>query len=153
MGDGRRHREHHAAAEYNFYVDPEAAKIVLAAASPLTLVAWTMTRTHRVFRDDKLPQLDAQGTPLARFFGQVNRKALDFDRNVVELGGSAHPDSMTCAAILDSSLVLDAEDAVVDAETTGELTEAGTWSTRWGGRSASRTLASSPISTPRGSSG
>jgi len=51
----------------------------------------------------------------------VNRKALEFDRNVVGLGGSTHPDSMTCAAILDPTLVLDAEDAVVDVETAGEL--------------------------------
>jgi inosine-uridine nucleoside N-ribohydrolase len=110
------------AAEFNFYVDPEAAKIVLAAGFPLTLVTWTLTRTHGVFRDGKLAQIDALGTPLSRFFGQVNRKALEFDRNVVGLGGSTHPDSMTCAAILDPSLVLDAEDAVVDVETAGELT-------------------------------
>jgi inosine-uridine nucleoside N-ribohydrolase len=110
------------AAEYNFYVDPEAAKIVLGAGFPLTLVTWTLTRTHGVFRDDKLARIDALHTPLSRFFGQVNRKALEFDRNVVGLGGSTHPDSMTCAAILDPSLVLDAEDAVVDVETAGELT-------------------------------
>ncbi len=110
------------AAEYNFFVDPEAAKIVLAAGFPLTLVTWTLTRTHGVFRDDKLAQIDGLATPLSRFFGQVNRKALEFDRNVVGLGGSTHPDSMTCAAILDPSLVLAAEDAVVDVETAGELT-------------------------------
>jgi inosine-uridine nucleoside N-ribohydrolase len=110
------------AAEYNFYVDPEAAKIVLAAGFPLTLVTWTLTRTHGVFHDDKLARIDALGTPLSRFFGQVNRKALEFDRNVVGLGGSTHPDSMTCAAILDPTLVLDAEEAVVDVEIAGELT-------------------------------
>ncbi len=110
------------AAEYNFYVDPEAAKMVLGAGFQLTLVTWTLTRTHGVFRDDKLARIDALGTPLSRFFGQVNRKALEFDRNVVGLGGSTHPDSMTCAAILDPTLVLDADDAVVDVETAGELT-------------------------------
>ena len=33
------------AAEYNFYVDPEAAKIVLNAGFPLMLFTWTLTRT------------------------------------------------------------------------------------------------------------
>ena len=42
------------AAEYNFYVDPEAAKIVLNAGFPLTLFTWSLTRTHGVFDDDRL---------------------------------------------------------------------------------------------------
>jgi purine nucleosidase len=110
------------AAEFNFYVDPEAAKIVLGAGFPLTLFTWTLTRSHGVFGEDKLAQIDALGTPLSRFFGQVNRKALEFDRDVVGIPGSTHPDAMTCAAILDPSLILAAEDAVVDVETAGELT-------------------------------
>ena len=110
------------AAEYNFYVDPEAAKIVLNAGFPLTLFTWTLTRTHGVFGDEKLARIEALGTPLAAFFGQVNRKAREFDDRVVGLGGSTHPDSMTCAAILDPSLIIAAEDAVVDVETSGELT-------------------------------
>ncbi len=110
------------AAEYNFYVDPEAAKIVLNAGFPLTLFTWTLTRTHGVFDDDKLARIEALGTPLATFFGRVNRKAREFDDRVVGLGGSTHPDSMTCAAIVDPSLILAAEDAVVDVETSGELT-------------------------------
>jgi purine nucleosidase len=110
------------AAEYNFYVDPEAAKIVLGAGFPLTLFTWTLTRSHGVFDDDKLARIAALGTPLAEFFGQVNRKAREFDDQVNHLGGSTHPDSMACAAILDPSLILAAEDAVVDVETSGELT-------------------------------
>jgi inosine-uridine nucleoside N-ribohydrolase len=110
------------AAEYNFFVDPEAAKIVLNAGFPLTLFTWTLTRTHGVFDDAKLARIEALDTPLSRFFGQVNRKAREFDDRVVGLGGSTHPDSMVAAAILDPSLVLDAEDAVVDVEITGELT-------------------------------
>jgi purine nucleosidase len=110
------------AAEYNFYVDPEAAKIVLAAGFPLTLFTWTLTRSHGVFGHDRLARIEALDTPLARFFGQVNRKALEFDRDVAGIGGSTHPDSMTCAAILDPSLILAAEEAVVDVETQGELT-------------------------------
>lgn len=110
------------AAEYNFYVDPEAAKIVLNAGFQLTLFTWTLTCTHGVFDDDKLARIADLGTPLARFFGQVNRKAREFDDRVNHLGGSTHPDSMACAAIADPSLILAAEQAVVDVETRGELT-------------------------------
>src|SRR5207247_8435264 len=110
------------AAEFNFFVDPEAAKIVLKAGFPLTLFTWTLTRSHGVFGEDKLARIHALDTALTRFFAQVNRKALEFDRDVAGIPGSTHPDSMTCAAIVEPTLVLAAEDAVVDVETGGELT-------------------------------
>jgi purine nucleosidase len=110
------------AAEYNFYVDPEAAKIVLNAGFPLTLFTWSLTRTHGVFDDQKLARIAALDTPLSDFFGRVNRKAREFDDKVNHLGGSTHPDSMVCAAIVEPSLVLGSEEAVVDVETSGDLT-------------------------------
>jgi purine nucleosidase len=110
------------ASEYNFFVDPEAAKIVVNAGFPLTLFTWALTRTHGVFDDEKLARIHALGTPLARFFGQVNQKAREFDDKVNHLGGSTHPDSMTCAAILEPSLIRASEEAFVDVETRGELT-------------------------------
>lgn len=109
------------AAEYNFYVDPEAAKIVFAAGFRITLFTWTLTLRDGVFGDDKLATITGLDSELSRFFDQVNRKALEFERSV-GISGSTHPDAMTCAAILDESLILDASDCFVDVETAGELT-------------------------------
>jgi purine nucleosidase len=109
------------AAEYNFYVDPEAAKIVLAAGFHVTLFTWTLTLSHGVFDDAKLERLHALDTELARFFEQVNRKALEFERRT-GVPGSSHPDSMACAAIADESLVRGGRECFVDVETRGELT-------------------------------
>ena len=109
------------AAEYNFYVDPEAAKIVLGAGFRTTLFTWTVTLSHGVFDDDQLARIDALGTDLSRFFGQVNRKAREFEATI-GIPGSTHPDAMACAAILEPSLILATSDCVVDVETRGELT-------------------------------
>ena len=109
------------AAEYNFYVDPEAAKIVFKAGFPITLFTWTLTLSHGVFFDDDLARIDEIDNDLARFYRQVTRKAEEFERSM-GVPGTTHPDSMACAAIVDPSLILATRPAFVDVETRGELT-------------------------------
>jgi purine nucleosidase len=109
------------AAEFNFYVDPEAAKIVFAAGFPVTLFTWTLTLSHGVFFDDDLARIDAVATPLARFYRQVTRKAEEFERSL-GVPGTTHPDSMVAAAIVEPSLVRRTRKVFVDVETRGELT-------------------------------
>jgi purine nucleosidase len=109
------------AAEFNFYVDPEAAKIVCGGGFDLTLFTWTLTLSHGVFYDDDLARIDAVDTALARFYRQVTRKAEEFERSL-GVPGTTHPDSMACAAIADPSLVLATRPAFLDVETRGELT-------------------------------
>jgi purine nucleosidase len=110
------------AAEYNFYVDPEAAKIVINAGFNLSIVTWTQTLRDGLLDIGQLSQLEALGTPRARFFTDVNRASLAFAQNTEGLNGSLHPDALTCAVALDECLILESEQAVVDVETLGELT-------------------------------
>ena len=109
------------AAEFNFYVDPEAAKIVFKAGFPITLFTWTLTLSHGVFFDADLARIEAVDTPLARFYRQVTRKAEAFERSM-GVPGTTHPDSMVAAAIVEPSLVLATREVFVDVETQGELT-------------------------------
>jgi purine nucleosidase len=110
------------AAEYNFYVDPEAAKIVINAGFNMTISTWTLTLQDGLWSTAKLAELEALGTQKAQFFTDVNRASLAFARETEGLDGSLHPDALTCAIALDESLILEAEDCVVDVETIGELT-------------------------------
>ncbi|HLH70281.1 MAG TPA: nucleoside hydrolase [Candidatus Dormibacteraeota bacterium] len=121
------------AAEYNFYVDPEAARIVLQAGFPLTLVDWDLTLRQGVLGDEDLSRIDRLGTPLSRFFGQVNRKALEFCRRS-GLEGSTHPDALTCAIAVDERVITRSRCCFVDVETQGELTR-GYCSVDWLGTS------------------
>jgi purine nucleosidase len=109
------------AAEYNFYVDPEAAKIVFSAGFPITLFTWTLTLSHGVFDDAKLTRIADLNSDLSRFYEAFNRKALEFERSA-GVSGTTHPDSMACAAIVEPDLVRATSDCFVDVETQGELT-------------------------------
>jgi inosine-uridine nucleoside N-ribohydrolase len=64
------------AAEYNFFVDPEAAKIVVNAGFPLTLFTWALTRTH--------------GRPRQRQ-ARLHRRARDAARRVLRRGQPQGP--------------------------------------------------------------
>jgi inosine-uridine nucleoside N-ribohydrolase len=109
------------AAEFNFYVDPEAARIVFRAGFPITLFTWTLTLSHGVFFDPDLERIEAVDSPLARFYRQVTRKAEAFERSM-GVPGTTHPDSMVAAAIVEPSLVRATREVFVDVETRGELT-------------------------------
>lgn len=109
------------AAEYNFYVDPEAAKIVVAAGFPLTLVDWNLSLRQAVFDEATLARIARLDTPLSRFFTTVNRSALEFCRRQ-GIPGSTHPDSLTCALAIDPRMVRRSRTCFVDVETEGTLT-------------------------------
>lgn len=120
-----------AAAEFNFYVDPEAAKAVFAAGFNITLIPWApLTLEHAVFGPDQLAEIEALNTPLSRFFTRVCAATLDFDRSV-SINGTTHPDSLTAAVLLHPELVTCTGDYHVDVETQGELTR-GYSAMSWG---------------------
>ncbi|GAA1073265.1 nucleoside hydrolase [Nocardiopsis metallicus] len=120
-----------AAAEFNFYVDPEAAKAVFAAGFDITVVPWDpLTLRQAVFGQEKLDRIAALDTPLARFFTRICGPTLEFDRSV-GIDGTTHPDSLTAAVLLHPELVRAASPYHVDVETAGELTR-GYSAMSWG---------------------
>ncbi|GIO15895.1 nucleoside hydrolase [Cohnella xylanilytica] len=87
-------------AEFNFYADPEAAQMVLQAGFAATTVGWDITCIHSVAGGEHLRELQAIDTPLARFYQQINRSALRFNRELGGIDGITHPDSITTAICL-----------------------------------------------------
>ena len=112
-----------ASAEFNFYVDPEAAQIVLDAGfGDLKLVTWDpLTLADATIDRARYDRLCALGTPLARFFQRMCDSTIDYDESV-GIDGSTHPDSLTLAILLHPELVLREAPYRVDVETASTLT-------------------------------
>ena len=120
-----------AAAEYNFYVDPEAAKTVFEAGFDITVVPWApLTLNDAVFSRDQIAAIGALGTPLGSFFERVVSSTLAFDESV-GIPGSTHPDSLTAAVLLHPELVTGENTYAVDIETASDLTR-GYAAMSWG---------------------
>ncbi|MFT4110406.1 nucleoside hydrolase [Propionicimonas sp.] len=110
-------------AEFNFYVDPEAAQVVLDAGFPqLTIIPWApLTLRDATFARPEYERLYAPGTPLARFFRRMCDATIDYDESV-GVEGSTHPDSLTLATLLHPELVQDSAPYRVDVDTVSPLT-------------------------------
>ena len=111
------------AAEYNFYVDPEAADIVFRAGfEDVTVITWDpLTLNDTVFDPARIERIEALDTPLSRFFVRANAKTFEFD--VAEgNGGSTHPDSLTAVLAIDGSYATASARYGLAIETVGELT-------------------------------
>ena len=109
-------------AEYNFYVDPEAAKLVLQSGIEMTMVGWDMCTDYSLMFDKEHEEIEALGTKGSKFFTDVNRVVKKFNKEVHKLDGTTHPDTLLVAIAADEKIMSQSNKYFVDVETKGELT-------------------------------
>lgn len=110
------------AAEFNIWVDPEAAKIVFGAGFPLTMVGWEICARYGVVDDAGIAAIEALDTPLSRFYMHITRVVRRFNTERDRLLGITHPDSIVAAMIADPAIMTQSGHYFVDVETQGALT-------------------------------
>jgi purine nucleosidase len=102
-------------AEFNVWVDPEAAKAVFSSGMPLKMVGWDISRKHAVFTPQESTKLRGVGTPLAEFCVDIQRVVHnEWD------GGFELPDPIAMAVALDPEVATRTERRFVAVETVGE---------------------------------
>jgi inosine-uridine nucleoside N-ribohydrolase len=112
------------AAEFNIYVDPEAAKVVFGSGVPITMVGLDVTNKALFGFDDieQLAKLNGKVSrvvaPLLKFFAQANKDIFGFD------GAPLH-DALAVAYLI-SPQVINTRKLNVEIETDGELTRGRT---------------------------
>ena len=110
------------AAEFNFFVDPEAAHLVLNAGFEVTLVPWDVCVNDGILLRDELAPIEALDTDLSRFYLAVNKAAWDFVHRQYGIDGISHPDALVTAMLIDDRVVVERDRYFVDVEYKGELT-------------------------------
>jgi purine nucleosidase len=110
------------AAEFNMWVDPEAARIVFRAGLALDLVGWQLCRGTAALHAADMERILALRTPLAEFAVHSNRIAAEAYRVQTGEVGISLPDPVTMAIALRPELCTSSSMHYVDVETASELT-------------------------------
>jgi len=108
------------AAEFNIYVDPEAARIVFQSGVPITMVGLDATRKTSL-TEEHVRTLEAAQNPVSQAAAKIGRNAINRNRAQGFLVGPNMHDSLAVAAFLDPS-ILTFKEYYVDVEIYGELT-------------------------------
>jgi len=118
------------AAEFNLYVDPEAARVVFDAGVPLTMVGLDVTRKV-LFTDERLKALEVAKNPSGIAAAKIMAATLE------HLNRGPHPmieamhDPLTVANLIDPG-ILTLKDYYVEVETEGEFTAGETMGWAYG---------------------
>lgn len=107
-------------AEFNMYVDPHAAHIVLHSGLPLTLLPWDITRDVLLTQEHVERLLHIPGA-LTSFVGDATRFYMDFHRDYLGFAGCSINDPAALALLLWPDLA-QLQPVYVDIELSGALT-------------------------------
>lgn len=110
------------AAEYNIWVDPEAAKIVFHSGLPILMVGWEHCRGRAALDDADMAFVRKMNTPFAHFTLDCNREALRASVEWLGEPGLTLPDPVTMSIALDPSVCTKRSRHNVDVETDSEIT-------------------------------
>ena len=110
------------AAEFNIWVDPEAAKIVFRSGMKLEMVGWHLCRGAAALDQGDIDRILALRTPLAEFTIRSNSVAAEAYHTQTGDRGISLPDPISMAITLQPELCTDSSMHYVDVETTNELT-------------------------------
>ena len=110
------------AAEYNIWVDPEAARMVFRSKLMIEMVGWHVSRGASVLSDDEIAAIEALGTAKAHFAIESNSRAREAYRIQTGEVGLSLADPTAMAVALDRSVGLSWSRHRVAVETQSELT-------------------------------
>ncbi|GAX61998.1 inosine/uridine-preferring nucleoside hydrolase [Candidatus Scalindua japonica] len=108
-------------AEYNIWVDPEAARIVFESSLPITMVGWDASLAYAMFNTHEMEKLRSVETPLAEFCVDIQKALRKFSVKEMNLEGFDLPDPLAMAVALDPTVATETKPLFVAIETESQL--------------------------------
>jgi len=110
------------AAEYNIWVDPEAARSVMLSGLPVELVGWQTSRGEAVLNESDISRAQGLNHHVARFAIECNSRAREAYLEQTGEDGISLPDPVAMSIALDPSIGTQWSEHYVDVETQSDLT-------------------------------
>jgi purine nucleosidase len=110
------------AAEYNIWVDPEAARIVMLSGLPIELVGWQTSRGESVLNEADIARINGFENEVARFALECNSRAREAYLEQTGEDGISLPDPVAMSIALDPTVGSVWGEHYVEVETRSELT-------------------------------
>ena len=110
------------AAEYNFWVDPEAAQVVLRSHLPVELAGWQLSRGAAVVDAQEIEAILALGTAFGEFAVRSNDTAANAYQTQTGQQGISLPDPVAMALLLDPALSLTVSGHYMDVQVDNGVT-------------------------------
>jgi purine nucleosidase len=110
------------AAEYNIWVDPEAARVIMLSGLPIELIGWHLCRGAAVVREDDIARIQGFNNAVARFAIECNSRAREAYKVQTGEEGISLPDPVAMCLALDPTVGTEWSSHYVEIETQSELT-------------------------------
>ena len=110
------------AAEFNVWVDPDAAKVVFESGLPVEMVGWELSRGEAKLSLADIEEVRGFDTPFAHFAIDINGTLLEFSEGLDGDAGFDLPDPVAMAIALDPSICSRSSKHHVLVETESDLT-------------------------------
>ena len=91
-------------AEFNIWVDPEAAKIVFESGMSITMIGWDISWKYAAFDPKQAAEIRAIGTRLAEYVIDIQATLNQYALDQTNLAGFDWPDPIAMAAAIDPNI-------------------------------------------------
>ncbi len=115
-----------AAAEYNIWVDPEAANIVFNSELDITMVGWDNSYKYAMLKNEEIKALRSLKTKYADFCVDIQKTLIEITNESYGFYGFDLPDPITMAIAIDNSVILESQQIHVVVDTRDGITRGQT---------------------------
>ena len=112
-------------AEYNFWVDPEAADIVLNSGIPITVIGWDPSLYDAMISTEKIHEIDSIGTKYSKFTNDIQVVLREMMKDIFGSDSYDLPDPLAMSVYLDNEIISQSVEVNVRVDTRDGMTRGG----------------------------